>query len=175
MNRSASTSTSLLLITSKQDETFSRGHKYGHVLLYTLVHHYIYLFSAKTLMLNQSLDWYKEIITTCVDLNRTPVHILQYDRLQSNLAAELRMLAEFLNVTVSNNDIQCTVQLQEGHVHRRTSLQKRLEQMHTVFNDDDMFRLRTLQTEVESILKKRFNETIDLSGIMGRQQRVSSS
>lgn len=126
-------------------------------------------------MLNQSLDWYKEIITTCVDLNRIPVHILQYDRLQSNLAAELRMLAKFLNVTVSNYDIQCTVQLQEGHVHRITSLQKRLEQMHTVFNDDDMFRLRTLQTEVESILKKRFNETIDLSGIMGRQQRVSSS
>lgn len=59
----------------------------------------------------------------------------------------------------------CAIQLQEGHVHRRTSKEERLKQMRKVFDEKDMLKIQKLQQDIEDILQQRFGESYDLSGI----------
>ena len=79
------------------------------------------------------------------------------------------MLAEFLNVEVSDYELNCAIQLQEGHAHRKTSRAERIKLMHEVFSDKDIQELETLQLDVEHMLSERVHDTYDLSGIIGRQ------
>lgn len=121
------------------------------------------LFTAKTRMFSSSLQLYRSLVKACVEQSEKPVYVLQYEKLRSNLASELRMLADFLNVSITHRDIHCAVQLQEGHVHRKTSREERMKLMYTVFNDDDMSKLKTLQSEMEDVLKRRLGATFNLS------------
>ena len=135
----------------------------------THLNHLLFLFSAKQKLFQDSLKLYRQLVISTVEQSRIPVYVLQYERIKDNLEKELKMLAEFLNVEVSDYELNCAIQLQEGHAHRKTSRAERIKLMHEVFSDKDIQELETLQLDVEDILSERVHDTYDLSGIIGRQ------
>ena len=50
-----------------------------------------------------------------------PLHIIRYERLKTNLREELQNIIRFLNITVSDQMLDCVVDKSEGSFHRKSS------------------------------------------------------
>ena len=141
----------------------------AYVISLRYVNDLSFLFSAKHKLFQDSLQLYRQLVTSTVEQSRISVYVLQYERIKGNLEKELKMLADFLNVHVSDYELNCAIQLQEGQAHWKTSRAERIKLMHEVFSDKDIQELETLQLDVEHILSERLHDTYDLSGSIGRQ------
>ena len=93
----------------------------------TYVNHLSLLSSAKHKLFQESLQLYRQLVTSIVDQSRIPVYVLQYGRIKGNMKKELKMLAEFLNVQVSEYELNCALQIQAGHAYRTTSRSERIK------------------------------------------------
>ena len=58
------------------------------------------------------------LLHTWLAQNDTPVHIVQYEKLQANLHAELVRMLSFLNFSASNETINCAVENSNGRFKR---------------------------------------------------------
>ncbi|XP_045165965.2 uncharacterized protein LOC123529629 [Mercenaria mercenaria] len=122
------------------------------------------LIQASTKMFEHSLKWYVNLTRNTIRKFKGPVHVVQYERLQSDMARELRKLATFFNLSVSDKDIDCTVKLQEGNFHRKTNEAKHIELLHTVYTKEKLLRLREAARYSEKLLKDAYSVDIDLGG-----------
>ncbi|XP_045187965.2 uncharacterized protein LOC123545721 [Mercenaria mercenaria] len=122
------------------------------------------LIQASTKMFEHSLKWYVNLTRNTIGKFKGPVHVVQYERLQSDMARELRKLASFFNLSVSDKDIDCTVKLQEGNFHRKTSEANHIQLLHTVYTKKKLLRLQEAARYSEKLLKDAYNVDIDLGG-----------
>lgn len=99
--------------------------------------------------------------------------VLEYDSLKADLGTQLRKLSDFLKVKVTDEDIQCTIALQEGLHHRKTENTDRLEELKAIFGKNRLLKLVDLAKETENTLKTRFNRDFDVG--RGIQKHILQS
>lgn len=99
------------------------------------------------------------------------MHILQYEKLKTNLSAELHSLATFLNVPVTPEDVKCAVDNCRGQYYRQASLEHRIKQINEVFTSEDFLEIDQLQRDIESLLHERFKRTFDLTSELIKLRR----
>ncbi|WAR18234.1 WSCD2-like protein, partial [Mya arenaria] len=116
------------------------------------------LIQASNKMFNHSLRWFFNLPNRTCSTFHGLVYILQYDLLKSDLRTELGKLAQFLNISVPQAAIDCTVYLQEGNFHRKSNAEDHLRMLRTVYDDKKLEQLRIVVRKTESILEKRFNK-----------------
>lgn len=115
-------------------------------------------------MFNLSLWWYTDLANGTLTRFKGPVHLVQYERLKTNMADELEKLATFLGVNVSKNDISCTVELQEGNFHRKTNNITRQETLRTLFDKEQLLQMNKATDIVGKLLKEKLNLDVDVGG-----------
>jgi hypothetical protein len=74
------------------------------------------------------LDWSGNVtksVDEWFDMNRSwltrfrgPLLVLLYENLKTDLGAEMKRIYQFLNVTVTADDLRCVIKNQEGDYHR---------------------------------------------------------
>jgi hypothetical protein len=89
---------------------------------------------------------------------------MQYEKLKTNMPLELKKLASFFDLNISNRDIECTVQLQEGYFHRLTKEKKHLELLRAVFSKEKLLRLQEAARYSEKMIKNAYDINVDLGG-----------
>ncbi|XP_045170247.2 WSCD family member AGAP003962-like [Mercenaria mercenaria] len=126
------------------------------------------LIQALTKTFEHYLRWYVNLTKSIIEKFKGPVHVVQYERLQSDMAGELRKLASFFNLSVPDKDIDCTVKLQEGNFHRKTSEADHIELLNTVYTKENLLRLQEAARYSEKLLRNAYNVDIDLGGTTER-------
>ena len=86
-----------------------------------------------------------------------PVHILQYEKLKNNMTVELKQLADFLKVNVTDHDIYCTVKQQEGNFHRNTSYENHIKLLKQLYSTEKLLTIRETVIKAEHLLKDAYN------------------
>ena len=79
---------------------------------------------------NSRWDWYVEyrsvgwglLLHTWLAHKRLPVHVVQYERLQSDLRRELTAVLEFLGFPPDNMTMDCVMENSGGHFKRKRHL-----------------------------------------------------
>ncbi|XP_052766850.1 WSCD family member GA21586-like [Mya arenaria] len=137
--------------------TYSKG---GH----TKIPNTNTIVQASNNMINDSLRWFISLPSKTCSTFRGPIYILQYDLLKADLQTELEKLAQFLDISVPQADIECTVRLQEGNFHRKSNAEDHLRMLRTVYDDKKLEQLRTIARKTESILEKHFKRNFYLGG-----------
>lgn len=150
--------------------TSSKIHCKAFALTHKILRHFFFL-SAKQEVFRKSLKWYKDIAVSCLKDNNKPVHILQYEKLKTNLSSELHSLATFLNVPVTPDDVKCAVDNCRGQYHRQASFEHRIKQINEVFTSEDFLEIDQLQRDVETLLHERFKRTFDLTSELIKLRR----
>ena len=112
-------------------------------------------------MFNSSIRWYLYLINSTITKFKGPVYILQYENLQRNMSSELRNLASFLAVNVTDEDIFCAVKLQEGNLHRNVSKEKHLKLLRAVYSHKQIVRLREVAHLSENIIQNANSKNLD--------------
>ena len=79
------------------------------------------------------------------------------------MSSELRNLASFLEVNVTDEDILCTVKLQEGNFHRIISKEKHLELLRTVYSHKQIVRLQEAAQYSENIIRDAYSIIVNLT------------
>lgn len=110
------------------------------------------------------MNWYVNLTRNTIVKFKRPVHIIQYERLRTNMSDELTKLAIFLNVSISQRDLECTVKLQEGNFHRRVSDAEHLELLHAVYDNGKLSRMQQAARYTEKLLKEAYDLDIDVGG-----------
>ena len=80
------------------------------------------------------------------------------------MPTELRKLASFFKLNVTNKDIECTIKLQEGNLHRLTNKKKHIELLRTVYSHGKILRLQEVARCSEKMIKDAYNIDIELGG-----------
>ena len=70
------------------------------------------------------------------------------------MSSELKNLASFLKVNVTDEDIFCTVKLQEGNFHRKVSKEKHLKLLRTVYSHKQIVRLQEATQYSENTIRE---------------------
>jgi len=125
--------------------------------------YFICLISVSNKNFKGSLRWWLALFNETFETFNTNVHILQYERLKTDMKPELRKLADFLGATVTDEDIECTQALQEGQHHRKTSADDRVRKLRLVYDDDKMAQLREGTLKAEEILQKHTGTSWNIS------------
>ena len=110
------------------------------------------------------LRWYVSLTNATRTKFKGPVHVIQYETLQTDMPTELRKLASFFKLNVTNKDIECTVKLQEGNFHRLTNEKKHIELLRTVYSHEKLLRLQQAARCSEKMIKDAYNINMDLGG-----------
>ncbi|XP_060555746.1 WSCD family member CG9164-like [Ruditapes philippinarum] len=113
---------------------------------------------------DRRLRWYVDLTRNTIKKFKGPVHVLQYEKLQTNMSRELKKLASFFDLNISDRDIECTVQLQEGNFHRLTKEKKHLELLRAVFSKEKLLRLQAAARYSEKMIKNAYNINVYLGG-----------
>ncbi|XP_045165723.2 WSC domain-containing protein 1-like [Mercenaria mercenaria] len=93
-----------------------------------------------------------------------PVHVLQYEKLKTDMANELRKLAKFLGVNVTKHDIYCTVKLQEGNFHRNTTDEKHIKLLQRMYDKENLLKIQEITRYTEKLFKEAYDLGVDLKG-----------
>lgn len=93
-----------------------------------------------------------------------PVYVLQYERLKNDMATELTNLAGFLNISVQEKDIACTIFQQEGRYHRKSNSSKNTDLITRLFINTSLVQTIKLVRDSENILKERLGLHLDIGG-----------
>jgi hypothetical protein len=80
------------------------------------------------------------------------------------MSCELKKLASFFDLNISDRDIECTVKLQEGNFHRLTNEKKHIELLRAVYPKEKLLRLQEAARYSEKMIKDAYNIDIDLGG-----------
>ncbi|XP_060603790.1 WSCD family member GA21586-like [Ruditapes philippinarum] len=107
---------------------------------------------------------YVNLTRSTIKAFKGPVHVIQYETLQTNMSRELKKLASFFDLNISDRDIECTVKLQEGNFHRLTNEKQHVELLRAVYSKEKLLRLREAARYSEKMLKDAYNIDIDLGG-----------
>lgn len=83
-----------------------------------------------------------------------------------DLSTELKKLAIFLGQDVNETSIQCTVEKQEGHFHRKSSKSKHLQMLRETYSADKLKRIHEAAKLTEKMLKETYGLDIDVGGDM---------
>ncbi len=92
---------------------------------YACIHTHALIYSG-----NSKWDWLVEykgaawafLLHTWLAQSVVPVHVVQYEQLVSNLRQELTKIVQFLEIEVTESDMDCAVENGEGPFKRATHL-----------------------------------------------------
>lgn len=79
---------------------------------------------------NSKWDWFVEykgiswayLLHTWISQNETEIHLVQYEKLKTNLEEELRKILKFLDFNVSEEGLRCAIENREGLFKRSRHL-----------------------------------------------------
>ncbi|KAL4231638.1 WSC domain-containing protein 1 [Mactra antiquata] len=114
-------------------------------------------------MFEALLGSYVKLVHLYIEKFEGPVLVLQYENMQDNLPDCLKELADFLQLSISQEDIDCTVHLQSGNFHRKSDPVARQHLLQSVFEGEREEQIREAMTEVENILQQKFNRPFKIS------------
>ena len=81
-----------------------------------------------------------------------PLHILFYDRLQTNLREEMVKLLQFLNWEVTESQLDCVLRDSEGKFHRKRA--SRIDNLE-LLSIEQLRRVTDAYEELDSLVEKR--------------------
>ncbi|XP_052790279.1 WSCD family member CG9164-like [Mya arenaria] len=117
------------------------------------------------ILISPSASWLVYNINITLTQSRGRVHVVQYENLRTDLRKELKDLSEFLQMGITEQDIDCAVQLQEGSNHRQTNASYHRELLQYVFDGRKQELLKTVTYHAEKLLQTYLNKHIDLSDV----------
>ncbi|WAR00788.1 WSCD-like protein [Mya arenaria] len=128
----------------------------------------MHLIAVAEMAFKYSLDQYVSMVNTTLRQFQGRLHVLQYDNLLQDLPGEMRRLATFLNIPVSESDVSCTALLQEGTFRRKMENADRLKLLRLIYNADKQRRLLEATRQVEGMLNSEFKNTFNVGGDITR-------
>ena len=81
--------------------------------------------------------------------------VVFYEDLKSDLGNQLRRMAKFLNIKVTDEIISCVLQNSEGKYHRKNT-ESKSDPYYEALNNDTRKELRTVYDSVMKLAKNRF-------------------
>ncbi|KAL4237394.1 hypothetical protein ACF0H5_002112 [Mactra antiquata] len=113
---------------------------------------------------NHSIKWYGDLVDQTIHHFNGPVLVLQFDSMKTEMVRTLWKIAKFININVTQKDIDCTMRLQEGNFHRNMTDKQHFYILKEVYTKEMLMQMRDTVNKANVILREAYNMDIDIGG-----------